>query len=934
VLQRLAVAASNIGATMIVVDNDGRPQWSSPRLSLDTSKPLPPSEIDFLISLHFESPRLIDAYSYYALWQPLDFYFHFGYEQSLRKMLSHNDCLSCLSDFADAHGRNAFGARGPINPDPFPTLFHNVPQPYLEPRIDGRSRLFYIGINWEKGGRSKGRHSGLFDLLDGDEILDIYGPRKLLNFEPWEGFKSYRGELPFDGLSTVTAINKAGICLALSSEPHKRAGLMSNRLFEGLAAGAAVIVDSNRFAQKHFSDVAYFIDDRGSAEDVAFQVRTIVEEIRRGPEKAIARVRKGQARLAESFSLEGSLRGLISGHAKRVEYYRSANLAEGSVSVILTYQDGALEPLMEMIANVAGQISVQIDLVLVCDATFLQRHRQAILSAATGAIRTVVPRPLDLARTERVAGQPPLQVVPTGPKVAEALADLATDYFCFLRQDESWFHDHLASLLGALRRHAGTVMAASGVIEQSTDAAKTSRGIGDLRLTPDDGKLLQAKAADDFGRFLFHRSVIDRLPMDCLGLLDGQEPNLVRLIAALHGDPAQSGYATYVRDLAKAEALPESMVAQDHQRQFIRDTVAFDSRWLARMAVAQEAGPSSAVVPPMPFERYQPLGVTRHLPLDRLVETGAGGGGVKYLEQGFSAPEKEGVWIDGDLGVVEFHSAEPTWAPDLDLDLVVYMNGRAAHDTGRPQHCTVVMNGVAVAYVETPAFNARYAFRVPRNAFPTDGRMRLQLIPDHAEFVYDDSGRVIDPRRLGIHLQRFGLVSRPAAPRPALAVEAAHAFTDGSPALGALRDGFVYSDSTGTVLLGRGAHLSFEATGFSDPMHLQLWLSDRSTGTDAAVEYVLVTVNGVPHGAFEVTPAETRVDVALRPEAVGPDAVCAVTLEFGPPGDGPAAGEIPAIQLHRLQVVDTRPPPPPPPPLMVRVKRRLRRVLQAALGRI
>src|ERR1700761_1695976 len=136
VLQRLAIAARNIGATMIAVDDDGRPLWSNQRLSLDKSKPIDPTEVDFMISLHFQSPKLIDVYSYYALWQPLDFYFQFDYEQSLQKLLSHNDALSCLSDMADAHGRAVFGARGELNPAPFPTLFHNVPQPYLEPQID------------------------------------------------------------------------------------------------------------------------------------------------------------------------------------------------------------------------------------------------------------------------------------------------------------------------------------------------------------------------------------------------------------------------------------------------------------------------------------------------------------------------------------------------------------------------------------------------------------------------------------------------------------------------------------------------------------------------------------------------------------------------------------------------------------------------------
>jgi hypothetical protein len=922
VLQRLAVAANNIGATMIAIDNDGRPLWANRHISLDASKSVDPSEIDFMISLHFQSPRLIDVYSYYALWQPLDFYFQFGYDVSLKNMLSHNDCLSCRSDFADAHGRITFGARGGLNPQPFPTLFHNVPQPYLEPRIDEQSRLFYIGINWEKGGRPKGRHAGVFELLDGDNLLDIYGPRKLLNFEPWEGFKSYRGELPFDGLSTVTAINKAGICLALSSEAHKRAGLMSNRLFEGLAAGAAVIVDSNRFAKKHFSDVVYFIDDRGSEEDVAFQIKTIVEGIRRDPEKAIARVRKGQERLAERFSLEGSLLELIETHPKRVAHYRSTVLSAGSVSVIMTHHDGSLDSLLDMIAQAANQTLVSVDLVLICDKAFFERHSKTILAAGRGCVRAITPLLLDLARCERVAGQPPVQVEPTGPMIAETLKNLNTEYFCFLRSDELWFHDHLASLIGAIRRQAGAIMAASGVLEQSVDAAKTSRSVAELRFVVNGTDLWNGQYASEYGRFLFSRSVVDHVPMDCLLLLDGQEPNLVRLMASLQGDPAQTCYATYVRDTAKTEALSESIIPEEQQQQFIRDAVAFDSRWLSRMAQTPEM-PSHIYAysrgAPVRFDQFQhPFGVSMNLPIDHLVETSLSGDGAKYIEHGFSLPEKEGTWIEADFGALEFFCAEQTWATARDYDLVVYMRGRNARDTGRPQHCTVVLNGVAVAYVELPEFNTRFAFRVPRNAFPEDGRMRVQLIPDHSELVYDQAGKVVDGRRLSIHVQRFGLISRLNASRPVIVPGQPYEFGEGSQALATLRDGLVYLEHSHALLLGKGAHLSFRVQDFMAPMSLRLWLTDQSKGNADSPQQVSVLVNGAQKGAFGLSGADASIDIPLHAADIDDSGICAVTLEFDRaiPDDGndddndDGRGRLLAAQLRRMQIIDLRPPPP------------------------
>jgi hypothetical protein len=857
-------------------------------------------------------------------------------------MLSHNDCLSCWSDSADAHARTAFGARGGLNPGPFPTLFHNAPQPYLEPRIDERARLFYIGINWERLGKQKGRHAGVFEILDDGDLLDIYGPRKFLGVAPWEGFLSYRGELPFDGHSTLTAINRAGICLALSSESHKRSGLMSCRLFEGLAAGAAVIVDSNRFAKTYFSDVVYFIDDTGSEDDVAFQIKTIVDEIRRDPERAIERVRRGQALLAETFSLEGSLNALIAGHHQRLEHYRTTVLSEGSVGVVMTYEGNSLEGILEMIGCVAAQTKVSIDLALICDQTFFNTHGKAITAAAAGAIRALKPILLDMQRSERPAGQPMSRAVCTGPYTASALKGLQTEYFCFLRPDERWFHDHLSTLVAAIKRTPGAVLGFSGAMEDSLDMRKTVRKLVSLRFSSTDSELLNARYASEFGRFLFARSVLDHAALDCLALLDGQEPNLIRLFASLQGDTARSGYATYVRDTAKTEALPAVAVPLEQQQQYIRDTLAFDSRWLSRMTLAS-AMPQHIYAystgAPVRFDHFQhPMGITRSLAIGEMVETAQNGDGVKYLVHGFSFPEVEGVWIEGDYGAIEFYCSEQTRSAMQDLDLVIYMRGRPERDTDRPQHCTVVVNGVAIAYVEVQdGHNARFAFRMPRNAISHDGRMRLQLIPDHAELVYGDRDQVVDNRRLSLHIQRFGLFPRQPSIRPVLVPSVTYAVGEGAEALAILHDGACYPMPDGAWLLGRAAHMSFRVKDFAPTMRLLLWLTGRD-GPKGDPQMVSVSLNGAAVGLFALNGREVQIGVPLTKDIVNVDGVCAVTLEFAHARraleaiDGIDRGEPLAAVLHRIQIVDDAVAPRPPWTLR-RVARAIRRRLPPGIIR-
>lgn len=111
-------------------------------------------------------------------------------------------------------------------------------------------KLFYCGSNWEGHFRGQNRHVGLFKLLDNEGIVRFYGPEVVPewnNYKPWEGYQSYAGEIPFDGVSLIRKCNECGIVLALSSDMHRRAGAVTNRVYEACAAGCVIISDDNPF---------------------------------------------------------------------------------------------------------------------------------------------------------------------------------------------------------------------------------------------------------------------------------------------------------------------------------------------------------------------------------------------------------------------------------------------------------------------------------------------------------------------------------------------------------------------------------------------------------------------------------------------------------------------------------------------------------------
>ena len=53
-------------------------------------------DVDFIINLHFASPKCYDGFSYVALWNPLKFYHDWSYLKHSFHLTSHHDFISCL----------------------------------------------------------------------------------------------------------------------------------------------------------------------------------------------------------------------------------------------------------------------------------------------------------------------------------------------------------------------------------------------------------------------------------------------------------------------------------------------------------------------------------------------------------------------------------------------------------------------------------------------------------------------------------------------------------------------------------------------------------------------------------------------------------------------------------------------------------------------
>jgi hypothetical protein len=300
-IARLKVAARALGLECVEVHADGT-LLETPGAAVSHE------DVDFVLHLHYDTPKRYDAFSIVALWNPLRFYHEWGYERTSRNLTTHDDFISCLSVAADDHVTRMVRNTGTHLPPRF-HLFHSTADVVHPPSL-GDGKLFYAGINWEALSGGKSRHQEVLKRLDGTGLLRIYGPTIFSGVRVWAGYQSYVKEVPFDGVSMIDEISKAGVALVLSSAAHKESALMSNRLFESIAAGALVICDENPFAARHFGDALLYIDSRCSEDRIEQDIRRHLQWAQDNPQQALEKIARAQAIFREKFTLVRNLREL------------------------------------------------------------------------------------------------------------------------------------------------------------------------------------------------------------------------------------------------------------------------------------------------------------------------------------------------------------------------------------------------------------------------------------------------------------------------------------------------------------------------------------------------------------------------------------------------------------------------------------------------
>jgi hypothetical protein len=462
-IARLKIAAVALGLECIEIHADGR-------LLENTDKIITKKDVDFVLHLHYDTPKLYDAFSFVALWNPVQFYQEWGYARTSRNLLTHDDFVSCSSPAADDHvGRLIRKATTHL--PPFFNLYHSIADIVHSPSL-GDHKLFYAGINWDalRGGIS--RHQELLKRLDKTGHLRIFGPTLFQEVEVWKGYESYVREIPFDGISMLDEISRAGIALVLSSQAHKDSELMSNRLFESVAAGALVICDENNFAKKFFGDSLLYIDSRCDVEEIFNAIESHLAWAIKNPVEALAMVVKAQAIFKEKFSLRKNLSDLYQGFSNRKLELTRRQMPEGgalmNVCLYLLLPEYSEDVLNAHIASVVAQEYENFSPVLIVDKMVASKYRSSIENTLAKSSVKIDVLEIDfftygINKEIKVRRK-------TGEVIAAVLAlTLQADAVIFVAPNEKIFSNHIQVLAGSLIRNPDTNCAATAAILKHSD---------------------------------------------------------------------------------------------------------------------------------------------------------------------------------------------------------------------------------------------------------------------------------------------------------------------------------------------------------------------------------------------------------------------------------------------------------------------------------
>lgn len=458
VKKRIKSAAHQIGAEVIILDNYGRILDEDHNL---TNRIIDSNKLDLVLSLHYESPKFLDTFYYGVLWNPPGYVIEYNKKfKAIENCNMYDAFLSYSSEKMHRFSKSTFYQFDKKEIKNF-DFVASPPDAKFTPNLEN-PYIFYCGINFERP-RTGGRHSHIFKKLEEKNILRIYGPKKFGSIEPWKGYKSYAGEIPFDGISLIKEINKCGIALILASDIHRRYDVITSRIYEAASAGAVVITNKSNFILKEFGNSVLTIDyPIGNQENVHKQIIKHFIWIKNNKEKALKKAIELQRIFTNKFCMKVQLKKLLKDNKKnQLSVQRSifARKKSSFVDVVIIWDRLGSKGLEDLLVSLNNQKFKSFKVTVFLD----KKLTKIIKKIFNKKLNKKIPIKINELEIFSNHQKNKIKLIGRGNIVSEAAASLKANYCSFLFPESILFSDHYTTLVRCLEDNSSKDVAYSGV---------------------------------------------------------------------------------------------------------------------------------------------------------------------------------------------------------------------------------------------------------------------------------------------------------------------------------------------------------------------------------------------------------------------------------------------------------------------------------------
>lgn len=457
---RFDIASRNIGALCYHVDQNG--YIYDKKLNKTGNNIRKIEELSFALHLHFLTFKNFDIWSIYTLWNPPSILFDWSDPIFyLDSFVMHDDYVKSTGNVASDHLNillEAKGRRFDGNQFLFPSLSESqvLPPQQLNPKS---AKIFYCGVAWERSAGVPLRHNFVFKSLDSEDCIHFYGPSVCGGQPtPWEDFKNYHGEIPFDGNSLIEKINSYGICLALSSVVHQKSEIMSNRIYEAAAAGSLIITDKNDFVNKVFGDSVIQVENSGNSKKTFSEIMSAYRWAISHPSEAYAMASKAQKIFLEKLTLETHLSRIFDNLPERKRLIRNkigAKVKTDVIDIFVIWSSSSLENIPLALKSIKKQLYPSLRIIIACDKALAQPISSLLKEYFSDKFEIKIVELNFFNWIDKTNFQVNRNLT-TGAVFSDLLGYIESDFVAFLNPGEEWFCDHLDSLKRTLEDYPDT----------------------------------------------------------------------------------------------------------------------------------------------------------------------------------------------------------------------------------------------------------------------------------------------------------------------------------------------------------------------------------------------------------------------------------------------------------------------------------------------